>query len=161
MKKIVLAGGCFWGVEAFMSKKNGVTFTKVGYANGRTEDPTYEEVCSHKTGYAEACYIEYDEKIISLEELLTAYWRIVDPTVLDKQGHDIGNQYRTGIYFYDTEDLTVINQSKIQEQSKYKKPIVTEIEIVKNFYDAEEYHQKYLVKNPKGYCHIPFDLLNE
>jgi len=161
MKKIILAGGCFWGVEAFIGKKNGVISTKVGYVNGITQNPTYEEVCAHKTGFAEACYVEYDEKSLSLEELLTSYWRIVDPTVADRQGHDIGNQYRTGIYYYDTEDTQIINSSKDKEQIKYEKPIVTEIEPVKNFYDAEEYHQKYLVKNPKGYCHIPLDLLDE
>ena len=161
MKKIVLAGGCFWGVEAFMGKKSGVVFTKVGYANGLTKGPTYEEVCSHKTGFVEACYIEYDEKLLSLGELLNAFWRIVDPTVADRQGHDIGNQYRTGIYYYDAVDIEGINSSKDKEQMKYENTIVTEIGPVNNFYEAEEYHQKYLVKNPKGYCHIPLDLLNE
>ncbi|MBC8060861.1 MAG: peptide-methionine (S)-S-oxide reductase MsrA [Clostridiaceae bacterium] len=161
MKKIVLAGGCFWGVEAFIAKKGGVAFTKVGYSNGITQNPTYEEVCSSKTGFAEACYVEYDEKLLSLEELLTSYWRIIDPTVADRQGHDIGNQYRTGIYYYDEVDVEVINSSKRREQLKYEKTIVTEIEPVKSFYGAEEYHQKYLIKNPKGYCHIPLDLLNE
>ena len=161
MKKIILAAGCFWGVEAFIGKKAGVTLTKVGYVNGITQNPTYEEVCSHKTGFAEACYVEYDEKLLNLEDLLTAYFRIVDPTAIDRQGHDIGNQYRTGIYYYDEIDAGVINLSKGNEQKKYEKLIVTQIEPVVNFYEAEEYHQKYLVKNPKGYCHIPLDLLEE
>ncbi len=161
MKKIILAGGCFWGVEAFISKKPGVILTKVGYVNGITENPSYEDVCSHKTGFAEACYVEYDEEIITLEELLTSYWRIVNPTTVDRQGNDIGNQYRTGIYYYSGEDIETIIDSKENEQKKYNELIVTEVEPVNNFYEAEEYHQKYLVKNPKGYCHIPLDLINE
>lgn len=159
MKKIVLAGGCFWGVEAYFGKKAGVLKTLVGYGNGLTENPTYEEVCTHKTGFAEVCYIEYDESILSLEELLKLYWKIVDPTVENRQGHDIGNQYRTGIYYYDVSDLEIILTSKNKIQEKYSDPVVTEIIPVENFYVAEEYHQKYLVKNPKGYCHIPLDLL--
>ena len=161
MKKIILAGGCFWGVEAFISKKPGVILTKVGYVNGITENPSYEEVCSHKTGFAEACYVEYDENITTLKELLNSYWRIVNPTVLDRQGNDIGNQYRTGIYYYSAEDIETIITSKGNEQKKYNETIVTEVEPVNNFYEAEEYHQKYLVKNPKGYCHISLDLINE
>jgi len=159
MGKVVFAGGCFWGVEAYFNTINGVLFTKVGYANGSTENPTYEQVCKNSTGFAEACYIEYDNNVITLEQLLNNYWRIVDPTIKDRQGHDTGNQYRTGIYYFDEKDIKVIKKSKENEQREYKKIIVTEVEPLKNFYDAEEYHQKYLDKNPNGYCHIPKELL--
>lgn len=159
MKRIVLAGGCFWGVEAYFGNIDGVVSTKVGYANGNTENPSYEEVCSTNTGYAESCYIEYDEKDITLEKLLESYWIIIDPTIKDRQGHDVGNQYRTGIYYIDKEDYEVILKSVNREQKKYDKSIVTEVLPLKNFYDAEEYHQKYLCKNPNGYCHIPRELL--
>ncbi|MDF2504794.1 peptide-methionine (S)-S-oxide reductase MsrA [Clostridium sp.] len=159
MKKIVLAGGCFWGVEAYFNNIKGVISTKVGYANGNKENPTYEEVCNNHTGHAEACYIEYDEKIISLEKLLESYWVIVDPTIKDRQGNDVGNQYRTGIYYIEDDDYETILKSIESEQRKYDNIIVTEVLSLKNFYDAEEYHQKYLNKNPNGYCHIPRDLL--
>ena len=154
MKEIVLAGGCFWGVEEYMSRIDGVVDTKVGYANGHTENPTYEEVCTNITGHAEACYIKFDENILSLEELLNRFWKIIDPTMQNRQGPDIGSQYRTGIYYIDEKDLETINKTKEEQQKKYKDPIVTEIEPLKVFYDAEEYHQKYLKKNPGGYCHI-------
>ncbi|CBZ03747.1 peptide-methionine (S)-S-oxide reductase MsrA [Clostridium botulinum] len=157
MKEIVLAGGCFWGVEEYMSRIKGIVETKVGYANGIKENPNYEEVCSGTTGHAEACYIKYDESIISLEELLNKFWSIIDPTVLNKQGNDRGTQYRTGIFYLDEKDLNVIIKSKSQEQKNYRKPIVTEVELLKCFYEAEEYHQKYLKKNPEGYCHIHLD----
>jgi peptide-methionine (S)-S-oxide reductase len=159
-QKIVLAGGCFWGVEAYFANITGVTDTCVGYANGNTENPTYEQVCSHTTGFAEACMLEYDNETITLERLLDYFWKVIDPTILNRQGHDIGNQYRTGIYYFNEEDLPAIHKSVKEEQKNYDKPIVTEVERVKNFYNAEEYHQKYLVKNPNGYCHIPRELIN-
>ncbi len=156
MKEIILSGGCFWGgVEEYFSRINGVIDTKVGYANGGdTKDPTYEEVCTNTTGHAEAVYIKYDENTVELEELLNKFWNIINPTLLNRQGPDIGSQYRTGIYYIDENDLEIINKSKEIEQKKYKDPIVTEIEPLKVFYDGEEYHQKYLKKNPGGYCHI-------
>lgn len=159
MKKIIFAGGCFWGVQAYFDIIEGVTKTEVGYANGNKNNPTYEEVCSHKTGFSEACYIEYDENITDINKLLESYFVIIDPTVKDRQGHDIGNQYRTGIYYYNKEDVNYINEYIVQEQKKYKEKIVTEVEIVKNFYSAETYHQNYLKKNVNGYCHIPRELL--
>ena len=154
MKEIVLAGGCFWGVEEYLSRIEGVAETSVGYANGHTEEPIYQEVCKGTTGHAEACFVKYDENIINLETLLKKFWDIIDPTVANRQGPDIGHQYRTGIYYLKEEDLNIILQSKEEEQKKYTKPIVTEIEPLKAFYKAEEYHQKYLKKNPGGYCHI-------
>lgn len=154
MKEIVLAGGCFWGVEEYMSRIDGIIETTVGYANGTTENPTYEEVCTNITGHAEACYIKYDENILSLENLLNRFWKIINPTLLNRQGPDIGSQYRTGIYYIDESDLPTIMKTFEEQKLKYDKPIVTEVEPLKVFYKAEEYHQKYLKKNPNGYCHI-------
>ena len=154
MKKIVLAGGCFWGVEEFLSRINGVISTEVGYANGRTENPTYEDVCYKNTYFAEVCLVEYDEHILSLESLLKEYWSIINPTTLNKQGPDVGSQYRTGIYYLDESDLDTILKSKEENQKNYDKKIVTEVIPLSNYYKAEEYHQKYLKKNPNGYCHI-------
>lgn len=161
MKEVVFAGGCFWGIEAYFDTIDGVLSTKVGYANGNKENPTYEEVCSNTTGFAESCYIKYDEKQLTLEKLLKAFWKVIDPTILNRQGNDIGTQYRTGIYYIDKNDYDTIIRSKNEEQRKYTKPIVTEIEPLRNFYNAEEYHQKYLKKNPNGYCHIPRELLRK
>ncbi|NLN40400.1 MAG: peptide-methionine (S)-S-oxide reductase MsrA [Clostridiales bacterium] len=157
MKEIVLTGGCFWGVEEFMSRIEGVVDTKVGYANGTVAHPSYEDVCTGATGHAEACYVKYDENIISLKELLDKFWSVIDPTVLNRQGNDVGSQYRTGIYYIDDEDLEIINESLKREQAKYEEPIVTEVEPLSCFYHAEEYHQRYLKKNPDGYCHIKLD----
>ncbi|RXM57604.1 peptide-methionine (S)-S-oxide reductase MsrA [Clostridium tetani] len=157
MKEIVLAGGCFWGVEEYFSRLGGVVDTKVGYVNGVTKNPNYEDVCNDNTGYAEGCYIKFDESIISLKGILDKFWDIIDPTVLNRQGPDVGHQYRTGIYYYDKKDLDDILKSKDDISKKYDKSIVTEVEKVTSFYLAEEYHQKYLKKNPGGYCHINLD----
>ena len=157
MKKIILAGGCFWGVEEFLSRINGVVSTEVGYANGRTENPTYEGICTKNTYFAEVCLVNYDENIISLKELLAKFWTIIDPTSLNKQGNDVGSQYRTGIYYVDSSDLQEILNSKEELQKSYSKKIVTEVKPLENYYKAEEYHQKYLKKNPNGYCHIKLD----
>lgn len=157
MKEIIVAGGCFWGVEEFFSRIEGVLETEVGYANGRTPNPTYEDVCYRNTGYAEACYIKYDETKISLKELLDKYWTIVNPTSLNRQGNDVGSQYRTGIYYIEESDVEVILKSKAEIGKQYDKAILTEVEPLETYYKAEEYHQKYLKKNPGGYCHIKLD----
>ena len=141
-----------------MSRIPGVMETKVGYANGHTENPTYEQVCNYATGHTEACLIKYDESKLSLDDLLSKFWSVIDPTIKDRQGNDIGNQYRTGIYYMDESDVPVIRNAVKEEQKNYDKPIVTEVEPLKCFYPAEEYHQRYLKKNPGGYCHI--DLSN-
>ena len=161
MKTIVFAGGCFWGVEAYFKLIDGVTNTQVGYANGHKDNPTYEEVCQHATGHAEACQITYDPSRITLAALLTAFWRIVDPTVLNRQGHDVGDQYRTGIYYEDTGEFKIIKSSLQEEQKKYKKVIVTQVEPLIRFWDAETMHQDYLDKHPNGYCHIPIAALKK
>jgi len=157
MKEIVLAGGCFWGVEEYMSRIDGVVDTKVGYANGRKKAPTYDEVCTGTTGHAEVSYIKYDENIVSLEQLLYRFWKIINPTLLNQQGPDVGHQYRTGIYYIDEKDLLIIEKTLKEEQRKYSDPIATEIKPLFSFYAAEEEHQKYLKKNPGGYCHIDLD----
>lgn len=157
MKRIILGGGCFWGVEEFFSRVNGIINTEVGYANGRTENPTYEDVCYGNTYFAEVCLIDYDEDIISLEEILNKFWSIIDPTTLNRQGNDIGSQYRTGIYYIDKADEEIILKNLDNLQKRYIKKIVTEIKPLENYYKAEEYHQKYLKKNPNGYCHIHLD----
>jgi len=157
MKTIVLAGGCFWGVEEYFSRIEGVLNTKVGYANGTFGVGTYENICSGKANHAEAVQIEYDETVISLNKLLRKFWNIIDPTVLNRQGNDIGVQYRTGIYYTDKNDLTVIKKSLEMEQKKYQVNIMTEIKKLENFFDGEEYHQNYLKKHPNGYCHIKLD----
>ena len=165
MKNITLAGGCFWGVEEYFRLLDGVIDTKAGYANGNFENPTYEDVCAGSTGFAEACLIKYDENIISLKQLLDAFWKIINPTLLNRQGNDRGNQYRTGIFYDDSisshDDLQIIRKSIDEEQKKYSAPIVTEVDILNNFYDAENYHQRYLENNPNGYCHIPNSLFNK
>ncbi|MBP1918116.1 peptide-methionine (S)-S-oxide reductase MsrA [Youngiibacter multivorans] len=154
MKEIALAGGCFWGVDEYFSRKKGVKSTKAGYANGIKENPTYNEVCTGRTGHAETVLVQYDESLISLTEILEKFFKVIDPTILNRQGNDIGTQYRTGIYYLDEADIPVITAFIDLKRTNYKKSIVTEVLPLKNFYDAEEYHQDYLKKNPRGYCHI-------
>ena len=160
MKIIYFAGGCFWGTQKFFDQFEGVTATEVGYANGPTENPCYQEVCA-KSGHAETVRVEYDSSRISLEKLIEYYFMTIDPLSYHRQGADMGIQYRTGIYYVDEEDLPVIETCYAKEQEKYKRKMEVELLPLENFYTAEEYHQKYLDKNPGGYCHIPralFDL---
>ncbi len=158
LKEIYLAGGCFWGTEHYFKMIKGVLATEVGYANSIKENPSYEEVCSGKTMAAEAVYIRYDSSVISLEMLLDMYFVSIDPTSVNKQGHDVGLQYRTGIYYTDDNDLSVINDVISKQQNNYDEEIVVEVMPLENFYEAEEYHQDYLDKNPNGYCHLPIEL---
>lgn len=153
-KQICLAGGCFWGVEAYFKKLPGVLSTEVGYANSDIEDPSYEDVCHGASSASEAVMITYDDSTISLPLMLKALFRIIDPTSLNKQGNDRGPQYRTGIYWVDPQDEAVIRKFIESETANYKKPIVVEAMQLQNFTDAEGYHQDYLDKNPFGYCHI-------
>ena len=161
MKKIVLAGGCFWGVEAYFKRVKGIVTTRSGYANGKTEVITYKEVCTGKTGHVEACYLEYNENILPLRMILNHLFRVIDPTSLNKQGGDVGTQYRTGIYYLDIEDRGRIEQYIKDQETSYLKPIVVEVEKLDTFYNAEELHQEYLEKNPSGYCHINFSVLKD
>ncbi|PKM52336.1 MAG: peptide-methionine (R)-S-oxide reductase [Firmicutes bacterium HGW-Firmicutes-7] len=161
LKEIWLAGGCFWGVEAYMARIYGVADVTSGYANGNTDNPTYEEVCSHKTGHSEAVHVKYDPQRVSLEALLGYYFKVIEPTMSNRQGNDIGIQYRTAIYYKDEEDRAIISKVIALEQEKYAKKIVTEVEPLAQYFLAEDYHQNYLEKNPNGYCHINFAHLNE
>ncbi len=155
-KEIYFAGGCFWGTEHFMKLINGVLETQVGYANGSEEfrHPSYKQVCTGQTGYAETVKVVYHTDLVQLPQLIRLFFRTIDPTSLNRQGEDAGTQYRTGIYYTDAADRTTI-QSVVNELApEYEGPIVVEIEPLQNFYDAEDYHQNYLDKNPQGYCHI-------
>ena len=154
MSEIYLAGGCFWGTEKYLSSIRGVLSTQAGYANGKTENPTYEEVCYRNTGHAETVRVVYDSTIIPLEFLLKLYYESIDPVSVNRQGGDQGAQYRTGIYYVDDGDLQVIRRSLAQLQERYGKPVAIEAEPLRNFSPAEEYHQNYLDKHPEGYCHI-------
>lgn len=137
-----------------MKQINGVTNTQVGYANGNVENPTYKMVCTNTTGFAETVMVEYDERQVDLRFLISLFFQMIDPTSLNKQGEDEGTQYRTGVYFVDDNDEKTV-RSAIAELSKgYAAPVVVEIEKLRNFYEAEDYHQDYLDKNPDGYCHV-------
>ncbi|MEL7624465.1 MAG: peptide-methionine (R)-S-oxide reductase MsrB [Clostridiales bacterium] len=160
-KEIWLAGGCFWGTEEYLSGIQGVLETNVGYANGCTENPTYEQVCFGKTGFAEAVYVKYDQDVLSLNFLLTLFFRSIDPTAKNRQGNDVGEQYRTGIYYKDAGDLPVIRQAIDKLAESLSKPVAIEVLPLENYYPAEDYHQDYLKKNPAGYCHIPAKLFAE
>ncbi len=160
MKKIILAGGCFWGVEAYYDKVKGVKATEVGYIDGDFPNPTYEQVCNG-SNHAEAVKIEYDETLVPLERLLEHFFQIVDPTTINRQGNDVGKQYRSAIYYYNDEDKLIINGYIERIKPEYTKPIRTEVKAVMEFYPAEKYHQKYLKKNPCGYCHIDLSLVDE
>ena len=155
-KVIHLAGGCFWGLEAYMQKLNGVEDAISGYANGKTENPTYYDL--HTSGHAETVKVIYKPEIISLEDLLTHYLRVVNPVSVNKQGNDVGTQYRSVIYYTDKNDKKIIDNILKKEQTKHDKPIAIEVLPLKHFFEAEEYHQDYLFKNPNGYCHIDLSL---
>ena len=158
---IYLAGGCFWGVEAFISRLKGVNQTEVGYANGRDLAPTYEKVCTGRTGHAECVKATYNPQIISLEEILENFFKIIDPYVLNRQGPDIGTQYRTGIYWQEDSQKTIVLKFLSAKQKLSSKRIRTEAHAIGSFYPAEEYHQKYLEKNPQGYCHVDLNLIDD
>ena len=154
MQTIYLAGGCFWGVQKYFDQFDGVLATEVGYANGPEEAPSYRDVCN-SSGHAETVKIEYDPEVISLTELLGYYFMVIDPLSVNKQGNDRGIQYRTGIYYTDESQLPEIKTVYREQEEKAGAKLAVEMEPLKNFYTAEEYHQKYLDKNPNGYCHIP------
>ena len=158
IKEIYLAGGCFWGTQKFFDQFSGVLETEVGYANGPTANPSYQEVCA-SSGHAETVKIVYDNDFISLSKLLEYYFMTIDPLSYHRQGMDMGVQYRTGIYYTDEADLPELKAFYVGEQAKYRQKLEVELLPLENFCPAEEYHQKYLDKNPGGYCHIPRSLL--
>jgi peptide-methionine (S)-S-oxide reductase len=154
MKKATFAAGCFWGVEAAFKKIKGVKDTKVGYTGGNTKTPSYEQVCTGKTGHAEAVQILYNPEEINYKELLDVFWNIHDPTQLNRQGVDVGTQYRSAIFYHNLEQKKIAEESRKEQQQKYDKMIVTEISPMNDFYPAEEYHQKYFEKNKSDSCRI-------
>jgi peptide-methionine (S)-S-oxide reductase len=151
-KKATFGAGCFWGVEAAFRQLDGVTATRVGYAGGRTENPTYEDVCSHTTGHAEVVEVTYDPERISYDDLLQLFWRKHDPTQLNRQGWDVGDQYRSAIFVHDEEQRAAAEASKEREQAHHSRPVVTEITPAPTFYEAEDYHQQYLEKRGRATC---------
>ena len=154
LKKIYFAAGCFWGAEHFFRKLPGVKSTRVGFANGNTESPSYREVYTDTTGYAETVELEYDPAKMPLELLVEAFFAIIDPLSLNRQGEDEGTRYRTGIYYEDVADLAAIDEAYMREQQWQGRPLCVEKEPLRNFCPAEEEHQDYLVKHTDGYCHV-------
>ena len=153
--EIYLAGGCFWGTEHFLKQIDGVLNTEVGYANGNGKDPSYQQVCTDKTGFAEAVHVTYDPRKLPLSLLIQLYFQTIDPTSVNRQGNDRGTQYRTGIYYTDQTDRPLIQAEMAKQAALHHKRLAVEVLPLKNFYAAEDYHQDYLTKNPSGYCHIP------
>ena len=161
LRDMYFAGGCFWGVGEYFSRIPGVFGVTVGYANGTTHNPTYEQVCSGKTGYAEAVHIRYDPHAVSLKTLAEQFFKIINPISVNRQGNDMGSQYRTGMYFPHADDKAILAAVMADVQKKYDKPLAVEFLPLQNYYPAEEDHQDYLKKNPGGYCHISFDSLKD
>ncbi len=156
MQKAIFAAGCFWGVQFYFDQVPGVTKTTVGYTGGHTENPTYEQVCQHTTGHAEAVLIEFDPKQVSYEMLVRQFFRMHDPTQLNRQGWDVGDNYRTAIFYFDDEQRQTVEQVKHEVEPKFDKPIVTEISAAGSFYEAEDYHQKYTERTGRGMCHVDY-----
>ena len=160
MKTIYLAGGCFWGVQKYFDQFDGVIETEVGYANGPDAAPSYKDVCA-SSGHAETVRIVYDPERLPLSRLLDEYFFIIDPLSVNRQGHDSGIQYRTGIYYTEEDQLPEIEEVWRREEEKAGEKLAVELKPLENFFSAEEYHQKYLEKNPGGYCHIPAEYFHK
>lgn len=157
MAKATFAAGCFWGVEDAFRQVKGVTNATVGYTGGHTKNPTYKEVCTDRTGHAEAVEVEFDPKQVSYRELLAAFFQTHDPTQWNRQGPDYGSQYRSAIFFHDAEQEVAAREAKeaLDKAGIFKRPIVTQIVPAQEFYRAEEYHQRYFEKNGIRSCHLP------
>jgi len=154
-KVIYFAGGCFWGMEHLMQSIPGVIDAECGYANGyEGAEPSYTAVCSGTTGYRETVRVEYDDKLVSLERLLFVFFAVIDPTMFERQGFDIGSQYQTGVYYTDEGSRETVERIAALERAEYGRRFYVEIKALQNYFAAEEYHQNYLEKNPSGYCHI-------
>ena len=153
-KEIHLAGGCFWGAQRYLQLIPGVTATQTGFANGSVPDPTYEEVYTDTTGHAETVRVQYDPEVLSLRFLLQLFFKAIDPLSVNRQGHDVGTRYRTGIYWSDPADEAVVREVAEEVARSLGSPLAVELEPLRNFYPAEEYHQDYLIKHPGGYCHL-------
>jgi len=156
-EKATFAAGCFWGVEAAFAKVPGVVSTQVGYTGGHTENPTYKQVCTDKTGHGEAVEVTYDPAKISYQQLLDVFWSIHDPTTLNRQGPDVGTQYRSAIFYHNKDQQAAAEASKrnLEKSGRFDKPIVTEITPASKFYRAEQYHQRYFEKRGLPSCHLP------
>jgi peptide-methionine (S)-S-oxide reductase len=156
MEKATFAAGCFWGVEAAFRQVKGVVATTVGFTGGNLKNPTYEDVCTDKTGHAEAVQVEYDPSQVSYDALLSTFWESHDPTQLNRQGPDFGTQYRSAIFFHDAQQGAAARASKLKLETsgRYKRPIVTQVVPAAEFYRAEEYHQQYLEKRGLAHCHL-------
>ena len=156
MEKATFGAGCFWGVEAAFRRLPGVTSTAVGYAGGATENPTYRQVCSDNTGHAEVVEVEFDPAVVSYEKLLETFWTNHDPTQLNRQGPDVGTQYRSAIFYHSPQQqaLALLSAQELEKSGRFRRPIVTKIEPAQTFYRAEEYHQQYLEKRGMSSCHI-------
>ena len=157
MAKATFGAGCFWGVEAAFRRVTGVTSAAVGYLGGTLKNPTYHDVCTGKTGHAEVVQLEYDPSLVSYDELLNVFWSLHDPTTLNRQGPDVGTQYRSAIFFHNAEQEAVAKASKekLQSSGRYKRDIVTEMTPASEFYRAEEYHQQYIEKRGQASCGLP------
>ncbi len=158
MKEIYFAGGCFWGTEHYLKQIRGVVSTEVGFANGNKANPSYEQVYTDTTGHAETVHVTYNPDEISLTFLTQLFFKAIDPTSVNQQGHDQGTRYRTGVYYIDESDRDIIDDVFKEVQLHQPVPLAVELLPLENFYTAEEYHQNYLDKNPKGYCHLPTEL---
>ena len=158
MKTIFLAAGCFWGAQHYLKQIRGVVETETGFANGDTENPTYKEVYTDKTGYAEAVRVVFDPEVLPLRKLLNLYFDCIEPTSVNRQGEDEGTRYRTGIYYIEPEDYLTIKEVFDEVQRGYSAPLAVEVEPIRKFFPADESHQDYLDKHPDGYCHLPLAL---
>jgi peptide-methionine (S)-S-oxide reductase len=156
MEKATFAAGCFWGVEAAFRQAPGVLSTQVGYTGGKVKDPTYEQVCTDRTGHAEAVEVEFDPARVSYEDLLKVFWECYDPTQLNRQGPDPGTQYRSAIFFHTPAQraAAIASKERLEKNGRFKRPIVTEVTAASEFYRAEEYHQQYLEKRGLGSCRV-------
>jgi len=156
MKQALFAAGCFWGVQYYFDQVPGVVKTVVGYTGGHTENPTYEQVCAHGTGHAEAVLIDFDPAEVSYETLVRQFFRMHDPTQLNRQGPDIGDNYRSAIFYFDDDQRQTVEMVMMDVAPKYDKPIVTQLAPAGKFYEAEPHHQKYAERTGQGMCHVPY-----
>jgi methionine-S-sulfoxide reductase len=157
MQQAIFAAGCFWGVQYYFDQVPGVKGTVVGYTGGHVENPTYEQVCSHTTGHAEAVLVEFDPSEVTYETLVRQFFRMHDPTQLNRQGWDIGDNYRSAIFYFDDEQRQTAEMVKLDIEPNHDKAVVTEISPAGTFYEAEEYHQKYTERTGQGMCHVPYE----
>jgi len=154
MEKAIFAAGCFWGVQYYFDQIPGVIKSSVGYSGGHTKNPTYEDVCSHTTGHAEAVLLEFDSDLVHYETLVKHFFKMHDPTQLNRQGPDIGDSYRSAVFYFDENQKTIAEKVKTQTEASIGKPVVTQIASATEFYPAEDYHQKFADRTGRGMCHI-------